>query len=104
LNRAIAFTEYLKRHANRIYASVAGHDHAATRILAKRLLDGQVGNGFTCRTLVLKGWAGLATKEQAQAAIDALVEFDWLIEEEIRSGGRPTVRYTLNPSVSADLL
>jgi hypothetical protein len=104
LNRAIAFTEYLKRHANRIYASVAGHDHAATRILAKRLLDGQLGNGFTCRTLVLKGWAGLATKEQAQAAIDALVEFDWLIEEEIRSGGRPTVRYTLNPSVSADLL
>jgi len=52
----------------------------------------------------LKGWAGLATKEQAQAAIDALVEYDWLIETEIRSGGRPTVKYALNPDASADLL
>jgi hypothetical protein len=104
LTRAIGFTEYLKKHANRIYASVSGHDHAATRTLATRLLDGQLSDGFTCRTLALKGWSGLATKEQAQAAIDALVDFDWLFEEEIRSGGRPTVRYTLNPSVTSDLL
>ena len=66
--------------------------------------DSQLQNGFTCRTLTLKGWAGLATKEQAQAAIDALVEYDWLIETEIRSGGRPTVKYALNPDASADLL
>jgi putative DNA primase/helicase len=104
LTRAIGFTEYLKKHANRIYASVSGHDHAATRTLATRLLDGQLSDGFTCRTLALKGWSGLATKEQTQAAIDALVDFDWLFEEEIRSGGRPTVRYTLNPSVTSDLL
>jgi hypothetical protein len=32
------------------------------------------------------------------------VEFNWLFEEEIRSGGRPTLRYTLNPSVASDLL
>jgi hypothetical protein len=104
LSRAIGFSGYLKKHADRIYASVSGHDHAATRTLATRLLDGQLSDGFTCRTLTLKGWSGLATKEQAQAAIDALVDFDWLFEEEIRSGGRPTVRYTLNPSVTSDLL
>jgi putative DNA primase/helicase len=84
--------------------SVAGHDHAATRALAKRLLEGQLSDGFTCRTLTLKGWAALATKEQAQAAIDALVEYSWLFETEIRSGGRPSVKYTLHPSISPDLL
>lgn len=104
LNRAVAFAYYLKKHADRIYASVSGHDHAAVLMLAERLLIGQLPDGFTCRTLTLKGWAGLATKEQAQAAIDALVEYDWLIETEIRSGGRPTVKYSLNPNVTADLL
>ena len=100
----MSFGLYLKKHADRIYASVSGHDHAAVRMLAERLLGGQLRDGFTCRTLTLKGWAGLATKEQAQAAIDALVEYDWLIETEIRSGGRPTVKYALNPDASADLL
>jgi len=104
LVRALRFSKYLKNHAYRIYASVSGHDHAATRVLAKRLLDHQLGDGFTCRTLVLKGWAGLATREQAQAAIDALVEYGWLFETEIRSGGRPSVKYTLNQTAAADLL
>ena len=104
LIRALLFAKYLKKHADRIYASVSGHDHAAVRVLAERLLGRQLQDGFTCRTLTLKGWAGLATKEQAQAAIDALVEYDWLIETEIRSGGRPTVKYVLNPNASTDLL
>lgn len=104
LGRAVSFAKYLKKHADRIYASVSGHDHAAVLMLAERLLGGQLKDGFTCRTLTLKGWAGLATKEQAQAAIDALVEYDWLIETEIRSGGRPTVKYALNPKATADLL
>jgi putative DNA primase/helicase len=104
LNLALGFSGYLKKHANRIYASVSGHDYAAVRVLAERLLDSQLPDGFTCRTLTLKGWAGLATKEQAQAAIDALVEYNWLIETEIRSGGRPTVKYSLNPNASCLLL
>jgi hypothetical protein len=104
LSRTLLFAKYLKKHADRIYASVSGNDHAAVRMLAERLLVGQLKDGFTCRTLTLKGWAGLSTKEQAQAAIDALVEYDWLIETEIRSGGRPTVKYSLNPNVTPDLL
>ncbi len=104
LTRAIGFAEYLKTHANRIYASVSGHDHAVTRALAKRILDGQLADGFTCRTLTLKGWSGLATRDQAQAAIDALVEYGWLLETEIRTGGRPSTRYTVNPGITPDLL
>lgn len=104
LNKAVYFSEYLKRHADRVYASVSGHDHAAVQVLASRLLNGQIKDGFTCRTLSLKGWSGLATKEQAQAAIDALVEYNWLIESESRSGGRPSVKYALNPNASTNLL
>ena len=104
LIRALLFAKYLKKHANRVYASVSGHDHSAVRMLAERLLSDQLRDGFTCRTLKLKGWSGLTSGEQAQAAIDALVEYGWLIETEIRSGGRPTVKYALNPNASTDLL
>ncbi|MFM7011364.1 MAG: YfjI family protein, partial [Betaproteobacteria bacterium] len=104
LTRALSFSAYLKSHADRIYASVSGHDHSAVRILAERLLDGQLADGFTCRTLTLKGWSGLATREQAQPAIDALVEYGWLTETEIRTGGRPSVKYALSPEATVDLL
>ncbi len=104
LHRALSYTRYLKSHADRIYASVSGHDHASVCLLAERLLDGQLADGFSCRTLTLKGWSGLSTREQAQAAIDALVEYGWLTESEVRSGGRPSVKYNLNPEANIDLL
>lgn len=102
--RAMGFAKYLKKHADRIYASVSDHDYAAMRTLAERLLAGELSGGFTCRTLALKGWAGLSTGDQAQAAIDGLVEYGWLSGTEVRSGGRPTIRYQLNPGASPDLL
>ena len=63
LYRAISFAKYLNKHADRIYDSVSGQDHAAIRGLAERLLNGELHDEFTCRTLMLKGWAGLSTKE-----------------------------------------
>jgi hypothetical protein len=102
LTRSIEFAHYLRDHANRVYASASGHDSRAVRLLAARLLKGDIADGFTRRTLVLKCWSGLSTQEQAQAAIDALVEYGWLIEEEARSGGRPTMKYYLN-AAAADL-
>jgi len=104
LTHSIEFAKYLKKHANRIYASASGHDFGAVRLLAERLLKGELADGFTCRTLMLKGWSGLSGKEQAQAAIDALVEFGWLTQTEVRSGGRPSTRYQLNQLATADLL
>jgi hypothetical protein len=100
LTRSIEFAQYLRDHANRVYASASGQDLRAVRLLAARLLKGDIADGFTRRTLVLKGWSGLSTPEQAQAAIDALVEYGWLIEEEARSGGRPTVKYYLNAAAT----
>lgn len=104
LSRSVLFAQYLKQHANRIYSSVSGHDHTAVRLLAERLLDQRLSSPFTNRSLVHKGWAGLTSKEQAQAAIDALTEYGWLTETEIRSGGRPSVKYSLNANASVLLL
>lgn len=104
LSRSVMFSSYLKHHANRVYASVSGRDSNAVRLLAERLLDNQLPDGFTCRTLTLRGWSSLGTKEQAQDAIDALVEYGWLTETIASGAGRPTVKYSLNPKASALLL
>lgn len=66
LTRAVNFAKYLKRHADRIYASVSDHDYGAMRTLAEHLLAGDLEDGFSCRSLSLKGWTGLTTGEQAQ--------------------------------------
>lgn len=104
LGRAVRFAKYLKHHADRIYSSISGHDHMAVRLLAERLLDQRLSSPFTHRSLLHKGWTGLASKEQAQAAIDALTEYGWLTETEVRSGGRPSVKYSLNANASILLL
>ena len=103
LDNAILFSKYLRSHANRVYASINGVDHECTRTLAQRLLNKDLEDGFTCRTVVLKGWSGL-TKVTAQSALDALVEFGWLTEVEKRGNGRPTFFYKINDGISAELL
>jgi putative DNA primase/helicase len=103
LDNAILFSKYLRSHANRVYASIGGVDHECTRTLAQRLLNKDLEDGFTCRTVVLKGWSGL-TKVTAQSALDALVEFGWLTEVEKRGNGRPTFFYKINEGISAELL
>ena len=104
LSKASNLGELLKAHANRIYASAAGYDHEATRTLAGRLLSGDLPDGFTRRAVVMKGWSGLSTADRAQSAIDALVESGWLLGQEERGVGRPTIRYFLNPDAIPDLL
>lgn len=104
LSKAIHFATYLRDHANRIYSSMSGTGHASTNALARKLLKGDLNDGFTCRTVYLKGWSGLSTKETAQVALDSLVEYNWLTEEEKRSGGRPTVAYQINAGISEGLL
>jgi hypothetical protein len=104
LIKAIKFSAVLKKHADRIYASAAGYDHASTRTLAGHLLEGHLPDGFTCRELVIKGWAGLGDSTRAQAAIDTLLDYNWLFAETVRGPHRTSVRYYLNPLATADLL
>ncbi len=104
LVKAIRFAFYLKGHAARIYASVSGLDHTSTDVLARKLLRGDLSDGFTCRTVYVKGWTGLSTKEIAQSALDTLVESGWLLEVETKGIGRSTLAYRINREISEELL
>ena len=93
LIRSIAFSEYLESHAMRIYSNASRPEMDAAKTVLKRLAKGKLPNIFTSRDLSQKSWAGLETASKAQAAIDLLLEYRHLSEEEIKTGGRPTTHY-----------
>jgi len=93
LLRAIAFSEYLESHAQRIYSYATRPDIDAAKTLLKRLASGKLPDVFKARDVSQKGWAGLETAHKAQSAIDLLLEYHHLAEEEVTTGGRPTTHY-----------
>ncbi len=93
LLRAIAFSEYLESHAQRIYSYATRPDIDAAKTLLKRLARGKLSNPFKARDLSQKGWAGLETTNKAHAAIELLIEYQHLSAEEKDTGGRPTKYY-----------
>lgn len=100
---AVAWCTYLETHARRIYGLV-DDPLAVTRILFNHLPD--LVSPFTAREVKRKGWTGLEDKHDTQVAIDKLIAFNCIAREEIPArpeGGRPTVKYHINPKVLAIL-
>ncbi len=99
LDKAIQWGVYLESHAHRVYASAVHSDITAGRCLAKKILDGSLADGFTVKDVYRPGWSGLSTKEEAQAAIDLLVDLDWLAVVEIPTTGRKRTEHRINPRI-----
>lgn len=99
LDRAIRWGHFLESHANRLYASAVHSDITSGRCLAKKILDGSLADRFTVKDVYRPNWSGLSSSEEAQAAIELLVDLDWLEVEEIRTPGRPRIEHRINPRV-----
>ncbi len=99
--RASTWCAYLEGHARRIYALVEVAKVSAARTLGRRLLAGKLPtDGFTARDVVRKGWTGLKTTLQAEAALAVLDEHGWVVgTDTAESAGRPTTRYYVNPLI-----
>ena len=107
LIRALSFADYLRTHANRLYAAAVTPETTdavtlLSRIKAGKLVDrdGVILDSFTPRQVALKHWAGLGTPDAVRKAADVLADYDWLQREVVTggaAGGRPSDRYTVNP-------
>ena len=108
LVRALAWGDYLRTHAERLYsAAVMPETSAAAALLAKIRTgkvadrDGVLLDSFTPRLVAQKCWAGLATPDAVRKAADVLVDYDHLRQEVQKTGatgGRPSDRYIINPA------
>lgn len=94
---ACAWAEYLEGHARRLYAPAVGLDMAAAGELVRHLKRGDLGDSFTLRELVRKGWRGLDSGG-APRILETLAELGWVRGRPVVTGGRPTVLWTVNPA------
>jgi len=102
LEKAVLWAIYLEAHARRIYAAVLRPDTAAARELVKHLKRGELAERFTLRETYRKGWAGLASKEDAEAAAEILCDLGWIraVVDVGRTTGRPpSPAFEINPKL-----
>ena len=108
---AIKWCDYLESHARRIYGMVLHSSTFKANALAlklKKLNNGETWriDGFSAREVHRKSWKGLTELSAINDALDLLVDYGWLNEQEIEStvrGGRPSKRYLINPKIYISL-
>lgn len=108
LMRALAWGDYLRTHAERLYAAAVVPETSGARTLLNKIKagkladrDGVFSNSFTPRQIAVKGWTGLNTPDAVRKSADVLADFDYLRRDQTQAsaaGGRPSDRYTINPA------
>lgn len=97
LLKACAWGEYLETHARRIYSAQTKPALLGAMRLAEKISSSAIKSRFTLRDVYRPAWSRLATAEQAIAAVNVLIDHDWLCSETEQTGGRPRTWYTVNP-------
>lgn len=78
LIRALAWGDYLRSHANRLYSAAVMPETAGAASLLKKIKAGALTAEFTPRQAAQKCWAGLNTPDAVRKAADVLADYDWL--------------------------
>ena len=96
---AIRWCEALETHARRVYA-LAFDPLASAKILKDRL--DKLPRAFKMLHLKNKNWTGLTDQSDREQALLWLEQYGYLVKEEIKGRGRPSVTYHINPACLPD--
>jgi hypothetical protein len=99
--RAAAWCEYLESHATRVYSPTFDVATVAAKTLFDRIEAGDVDHGAAVRDIYNHQWSGLATREEAIAAIEVLEEHGWARRATVKpkGGGRPSEVIHIHPEL-----
>ena len=97
LMRALAFAEYLEKHACRAYGAGVASEATAARAIWGRIRKGDLQDGFAARDIRRKEWSGLTENDQIKAGLELLADFDWITPKTTETVGRPRTVYAINP-------
>ncbi len=102
LHQAIAWADYLRVHAERVFASSTNPEVVHARALLEKIKGGSVADGFTARDVYRNHWSML-TKEGVDMAVEMLCDLDHLRRvDQVSMGGRPPAPvFNINPKVMA---
>ncbi len=99
--RALDWSDYLRTHANRLYASGTVAVEEGARLIIKR--RDALPAHFSCRDVQRKGWAGLVERQDVADAVDLLESTGHvrrLVSGTTPEGGRPSVAYEWHPTLA----
>ena len=111
LIRALAWADYLRPHAERLYAAALVPETTGAHALLAKIKGGKLCDGdgvlwesFTPRLVAVKSWAGLNSVDSVRKAAELLADYGWLVRETAptgSAGGRPSERYLIHPALLA---
>jgi putative DNA primase/helicase len=111
LLRSLAWGEYLRSHAERIYMAATIPETVGAKTLLKKIQAGKLSDRdgvllerFTPREVANKNWSSLGSTQVVTKAADLLVEYGYLKSETVQSSdhlnrGRPSHCYLVNPDI-----
>ena len=97
--KALLWKNYLYKHAKRIYNCGQVGSIELASLLVKKLASSSLGNPFTVREVLRRGWSGLTDKNLVEDALVELEDAGWvrsMVSDTVQ--GRPTKKYNLNPA------
>ena len=102
LLRALSWGDYLRTHANRVYAAAVVPETSGAEALLAKIRGGKLGTEFTPREVAQKGWTWLTTPADVRKAAEVLAQYDWLVSDTKQSAdplgrGRPSEVFIVNP-------
>lgn len=102
--RALAWADYLRSHARRLYASGGTMVEDGARLIIER--RAQLPDEFSARDVYRKHWAGLSDGETVADAIELLIKTNHCRETKRAETqmGRPAIAYQWNPALGASVL
>jgi hypothetical protein len=97
VEKAIKWAAYLETHAARTYASTTIASSDAARAIIAKIRSGHLKEQFGSREIVRAQWSMLRDSETIHAALQLLVDHEWLDAAKVETGGRKATVYTVNP-------
>ena len=103
VGRALDWADYLKSHAERLYAAGSFMAENGARLISER--RDQLPERFTARNIQQKTWAGLYDRDIISEALNRLTEAYHVRATTITggvAGGRPSTIYEWNPKLGRE--
>ncbi|MHA3026741.1 YfjI family protein [Chromohalobacter israelensis] len=99
--RALAWSDFLRSHTERLYSAVTGSQVAGAHLIYQRRT--KLPNPFTVRDVRRKQWAGMASVEDVREAIEVLEDHHHVRRFEVPAEtGRPKTIFYWHPSLAPE--
>jgi hypothetical protein len=95
----LAWAKYLETHARRAYGSVTAISAATAMAIIAKIRSGNLKSEFRSHDVWRPAWSKLADSGAVRAALDMLVDYDWLRVRKVETVGRPAFIYVVNPKI-----